>query len=67
MKLYEFEKCFKGHTNLISDLAISKNNDFIVSISFDRTIRCWNIINNKNYKEKNSLDKSFSFSETEFD
>jgi len=37
------EAVLEGHTNSVNSVAIISDNEFIVSGSFDKTVRVWNL------------------------
>ena len=43
---YKYEEAiFENHTENITGLAITSDNKFIVSCSYDKTVRVWNLQN----------------------
>merc|ERR1712222_87425 len=48
----EAEKSLTGHNHFVTDLAMSKCNSFVLSSSWDKTLRLWDIRNNGVCKER---------------
>lgn len=60
-------KCLTGHSHFISDLALTNNNNYLLSSSWDKTIRLWDLTVGKcsntfveNGHEKEALSCSIS-------
>jgi len=45
------KKCLTGHNHFVTDLAISNCNSFVLSSSWDKTLRLWDIRNNGSCKK----------------
>jgi WD40 repeat protein len=48
MKKYKFLKTLKGHTNTIKSSTISEDGRIIVSGSYDKSIRMWDVTSGEN-------------------
>ena len=58
IRIYDFaagklQYLLKGHSNRVMDLAFSPDNTFLVSSSFDTTVKTWNI--NSNFQLRDTL------------
>lgn len=50
-------KCLTGHNHFVSDLSISNNNMFVLSSSWDKTMRLWDLRSGKCYRRFNGHSK----------
>lgn len=46
-----------GHNNFVSDLALSQDNNFVLSSSWDKTLRLWDLKDGKTIKQFNGHTK----------
>jgi WD domain, G-beta repeat. len=56
--------CLQGHLNWVQTVAVTKDNKYIVSGSYDKTIRIWNLLEKK---QKAFLNFDFPVKSVEVD